>query len=89
MPVAEFLGYRPIFSDTAVAFFISLPRRRQRKLLDRSHELAADPFLVSDFRETDADGRELSHVMSDGFIFTYWVDHAVKRVMITDVDDAE
>jgi len=28
-------------------------------------------------------------VMSDGFIFTYWVDHAVKRVMITDVDDAE
>ena len=87
--MAEFLGYRPVFSDTAVVFFISLPRRRQRKLWDRAHELAADPFLVPDFCGIDADGRELSHVMSDGFVFTYWVDHAVKRVMMTEVDDAE
>ncbi len=87
--MAEFSGYRPIFSDSAVAFFISLPRRRQRKLLDRSHELAADPLLSPDFREKDSDGRELSHVLVDGFIFTYWVDDAVKRVMITEVDDAE
>ncbi len=57
--------------------------------MDRAHELAADPFLVPDFRETDAEGRELFHVMTDRFIFTCWVDHAVKRVMITEVDDAE
>jgi hypothetical protein len=87
--VAELTKYRPVFSDTAVAFFISLRRRRQRKLLDRAHELAADPFVVPDFREADAEGRELSHVMGDGFILTYWVDHAVKQVMITDVDEAE
>lgn len=87
--MAEFGGYRPVFSDTAVAFFVSLPRRRQRKRLDRAHELAADPFLVPDFRGADAEGRELSHVMTDSFVFTYWVDHAVKRVMITEVDDAE
>ena len=87
--MAEFASYRPVFSDSAVAFFISVPRRRQRKLLDRAHELAADPFLIPDFREDDAEGRELAHVMVDGFIFTYWVDHAVRQVMITDVDDAE
>ena len=87
--MAEFAGYRPVFSDSSVAFFISLPRRRQRKLLDRAQELAADPFLVPDFREADAEGRELSHVLAGGFVFTYWVDHAVRRVMITDIDDAE
>ena len=87
--MAEFASYRPVFSDSAVAFFISLSRRRQRKLLDRSHELAADPSFEPDFRGVDADGREVAHVMVDGFIFTYWVDHAVKRVMITDLDDAE
>lgn len=46
-------------------------------------------MLSPDFREKDSDGRELSHVLVDGFIFTYWVDDAVKRVMITEVDDAE
>ncbi|MBC7367939.1 MAG: hypothetical protein H7343_14195 [Undibacterium sp.] len=87
--MAEFPGYRLVFSDSAETFFISLTRRRQRKLLDRAHEWAADPFLAPDFRDVDADGRELAHVRVDGFIFIYWVDHAVKRVMVTDVDDAE
>ncbi len=45
--------------------------------------------MVPDFREADSEGRELSHVMVDGFILTYWVDHAVKQVLITDVDEAE
>ena len=82
-------GYRPVFSDSAVAFFASLPKRRQRRLLDRAHELAADPFLVPDFRSGDSTGREISHLLVDGFIFDFWVDHAARQVMITDIADAE
>lgn len=87
--MTESLGYRPIFSDAAVKFFATLPRRRQRKLLDRAHELAADPFLAPDYHTVDADGRTVANLLVEGFIFTDWVDHAVRWVMITDIDDAE
>lgn len=87
--MADLTKYRPVFSDSAVAFFISLARRQQRILLDRAHELAADPFLAPDFRETDAEGRDLGHVVVGDFVFTYWVDHAARQVMITDVDGTE
>lgn len=82
-------SYRPIFSDQAVEFFGTLAKRRQRKLIDRSRELAADPSLIPDYWTTDADGRTICHLMVDGFILTYWVDHASDLVMITEVDDGE
>jgi hypothetical protein len=58
-------------------------------LLDWAGELAADPFLVPDFRTVDAFGREISHLMADGFIFDFWVDHAAKQVVITEIDNVE
>jgi hypothetical protein len=57
--------------------------------LDRAHELAADPFLVPDYQSQDADQRTVSHRLTDGLIFDYWVDHAVRKVMITDIEKAE
>lgn len=81
--------YRPVFSDSAVAFFVSLSRRRQIRLLDRARELAADPFWIPDMTSTDADGRIISHLLTDGFVFDYWVDHAAKVVAITDIADAD
>lgn len=87
--MAESPGYRPVFSDSAVEFFTAVPRRRQRKLLDRAHELAADPFLAPDYQSIDAEARTVAHLLVDGLVFTYWVDHAARRVMITDIDDAE
>lgn len=83
------MRYKPVFSDAAVFFFTTLSRRRQIRLLDRARELAADPFLKPDFRGRDDEGRNISHVLVDGFVFTFWVDHAAKAVMITEIDDAE
>lgn len=82
-------GYEAVLASSAVEFFVSLTRHRQRRLLDRVHELAADPFLVPDFRSADSSGRQISHFMTDGFIFDYWVDHAVKQVIVTDIDYVE
>jgi hypothetical protein len=31
----------------------------------------------------------IEHLLIDGFVFSYWVDHAVQLVMITEIDDAE
>jgi mRNA-degrading endonuclease RelE of RelBE toxin-antitoxin system len=82
------MRYRPIFSDSAVEFLATLPRRRQRKLLDRVQELADDPFLVPDFRRRDEDDREISHILIDDFLFNFWTDHATKVVMIVEIEDA-
>jgi len=81
------MRYRPVFSDSAVDFFATLSHRRQRKLLDRARELAADPFVVPDIRRVDEDGREIGDILIDDFLFSYWVDHPAKVVMIVDVED--
>jgi mRNA-degrading endonuclease RelE of RelBE toxin-antitoxin system len=83
------MDYRPAFSDQAVSFFASLPRRRQRQLLERSRELAAFPNVKPDYWSEDSDGRDIANLMVGGFLFAYWVDHAVKTVMIVEIDDAE
>ena len=71
-------GYEPIFAAPAVEFFVGLTRRRQRRLLNRVRELAADPFVVPDFESSDVVGRTISHLVIDELIFEYWVDHAVR-----------
>jgi len=30
----------------------------------------------------------VSPLLTEGFIFDYWVDHAVRKVMITDIEKA-
>jgi len=81
------MRYRPIFSEAAVEFLATLPRRRQRRLLNRAQELAQGPFVVPDFRQTDEEGREISHILIDDFLFTFWPDHAMKVVMIVEIED--
>ncbi len=83
------MRYRPIFSDASVEFFATLPRRRQRQLLDRAHELAGDPFLAPDLSRTDEDGREIGDILIDDFLFSYWVDHATRVVMIVEIESTE
>ena len=83
------MTYRPVFSDEAVTFFLSQPRRRQRILLDRARSLALHLFATADYTTSDTEGRDMCHQMVGAFIFTYWVDHAVRVVMITEIDYAE
>ena len=87
--MAEPAQYRPSFSDLAAEFVLSLPKRRQRKAMDRAYELARYPFLESDYRLTDAVGHTIEHILVDGFVFSYWIDHPAKLVMITEIEDAE
>lgn len=87
--MASRLDYEAVFAASAVEFFVHLGKRRQRKLLDCAHELVADPFLVPDFRTTDADGREIFHLIAEEFIFDFWIDHAVKQVVSTEIAGVE
>ncbi|HEY1110494.1 MAG TPA: hypothetical protein VGE76_17725 [Opitutaceae bacterium] len=57
--------------------------------MDRAYELARYPFLESDYQIVETTGRTIDHILVDGFVFSYWVDHATKLVMITEIEDAE
>jgi len=87
--VAERDSYHPSFSDLAAEFILALPKRRQRKVMSRAYELATYPFLESDYQIKDDDDRMIDHILVDGLVFSYWVDHATKLVMITEIEDAE
>ena len=81
--------FRPSFSDLAAEFILSLPKRRQRVVMDRAYELARHPFLKSDYRLVDVDGRPIEHLLVDGLVFSYWVDHSSRLVMISEIEDAQ
>lgn len=57
--------------------------------MERAYELARYPFLECDYRLTDADGRTIEQLLVDGVVFSYWVDHSLKLVMITEIEDTE
>lgn len=87
--MANHRGYEVIFAAVAVEFFLGLTKRNQRKVLDRAQELAADPFLVPDFLSNDSTGRTIFHFMADGFVFDFWIDHAAKQVIVTEIEFVE
>jgi hypothetical protein len=66
---------------------LALPKRGLRKPVDTCNQLARNPFLRSDCRIRDADGRDVEHVRVEGFVIAYWVDHPASKVMIVEVDD--
>lgn len=81
--------YRPRFTDLATEFILSLPKRRQRLVLTQARQLARYPFVESDYRLADADGREIEHLLVGALVFSYWVDHANRVVLITEIEDAD
>lgn len=85
--VARLPEYTALLSAEAAESLANLSRRRQRALLDRLRELAANPFLVSDYTITDAAGHAIEHLLVDEFLIAYWVDHAARHVLITEFDD--
>lgn len=68
---------------------ISSPRCRDvdSESSDRASELAADAFVVPDLYRGDDEGREVGDILIDDLLFSYWVDHPVKMLMIVEVED--
>lgn len=67
--MADLRQYRPNFSDLAAEFILSLPKGRQRKVMDRAYELARYPFIESDYSVVDGEGHVIDHLLVDGVLF--------------------
>jgi hypothetical protein len=81
-------GYEPVFAEGAAEFLLQLPKRRQRQVVSLARQLAANPHIRSDYSLPDESGRAIEHLMIEDYVFAYWLDHAVREVRITDIDDA-
>ena len=81
-------GYRPVFAEGATEFILQLSKRRQKKVVALVRQLALHPHVRSDYSLPDESGREIEHLMIEDFVFAYWLDHAVREIRITDIDDA-
>ena len=84
-------GYGLSYSDEAVDTVTGLARRRQRLAMEQARAIARYPATRSDYIVRDASGRDHHHILVDGFVFAYLIDHAdriVTIIEITDVRDA-
>ena len=79
------LGYQSHLSLEAVAFVVSLPRRRQKQVLDLADQIARHPFFIGDYQTLDATGRAVDSLLLEGFLFSFWVDHASREVRVTEI----
>ncbi len=57
--------------------------------MDICYSITQDPFASPDYTLPDADGREVSHVLTEGYLFGYWIDAPVKRVVIAEIESVE
>ncbi|MEO6003796.1 MAG: hypothetical protein ABIZ04_09975 [Opitutus sp.] len=78
--------FRVIFEEEASEFIVAQAKRQRRRLMDICYAIADRPFSRPDFVLSDADGRMISHVATEGYLVSYWVDAPVKRVVIAEVE---
>ena len=87
--MAELPRFRVIFEEEAAEFLAALTKRRARRLLDITYALADSPFAPPDYHLPDIEGRAISHVVTEGYVISYWVDAPVKRVVVVEIEPLE
>ena len=50
--------------------------------------LADHPFCEGDYQEPSQVGRLVEALLRNGFLFTFWTDHAVKEVRVVQINRA-
>lgn len=86
--MADSVRYEPVFTEGVLARLVQLPRRKQRQVSLLARQLANHPFVRSDYVLPDDSGHPMEHLLLGDFVFSYWLDHAVREVRITDIEDA-
>ncbi len=77
--------YQSHLAHEAVAFVVALPKRKQKLVLDLADQVARHPFNIGDYSTVDAAGRTVENLLLEGYLFSYWVDHAAREVRISEI----
>lgn len=80
------IQYDVVVHRTAVSFLLGRPSRERRLLLHFLDELGNDPYRSGDFEVSDQTGRGQQVKRIGGLYITFWPDHAIKEVRVTDIE---
>ena len=83
--MSDLRRYESHLSHEAVAFVVGLSRKRQRLVLDLADQIARQPSKIGDYQSVDAVGRPIENLRLEGYLFSYWVDHASREVRISEI----
>jgi hypothetical protein len=78
-------AFEPVLSGRASAFLVNLSKAKQRKVIGLVFQLADHPNQPGDYAARDEDGREIQHLMIGDWHFSFWPDHAVRELRITEI----
>jgi hypothetical protein len=79
--------YEPVLSGKASSYFVTLPKKRQRRLLDLLYRLASFSSQLGDYESIDEAGRKVQHLEAGPLVISFWADDSVRELRITDIED--
>ena len=85
--MAKLEAYEPVLSGKASSYFLTLPKRKQRRLFDLLYRLAAYPSQPGDYDSVDEVGRKVQHLRAGALVVSFWADDAVRELRITDIEE--
>lgn len=80
-------GYEPVLSSSASAFLVGLSRPKQKQVLRLLFQIAELPSQLGDYATREESGREIQHLMVGDWHISFWADHAVRELRITEINE--
>ena len=81
-------GWELVFHGPTLEFLLARRASVRLQLLKFCDRLASDPYLESDYTETDSTGRTLSCCVIGDWAITYWRDELVKEIRVVKIEAA-
>ena len=78
-------GYTYVLAEAASEYVFRLPAAEQVRLVRVLRLLADSPHRTGDYTTEDQDGRTLQNLLIDDWVITFWADHAVKELRVTEL----
>lgn len=78
-------AFEPVLSGKASSFLVGLSRTKQKQVLRLLFQLAEHPTQLGDYATREDGGREIQHLMVGDWHFSFWADHAVRELRITEI----
>ena len=78
-------AFEPVLSGKASSFLVNLSKAKQRKVVGLIFQLADHPMQLGDYATRDELGHEIQHLMIGDWHLSFWPDHAVRELRVTEI----
>jgi hypothetical protein len=85
--MAKSTAFDPVLSSRASAFLVGLTKAKQRQVLRLLFQLAEHPTQLGDYATREDGGGEIQHLTAGDWHFSFWTDHAVRELRITEINE--